>query len=150
LDHRPDLQKVIDAKIQKAKGQARAGERAFTLREAIDECYAVIGKDLGLVAKKSLWDRLGGEPAVRAVVKDVITAAAADPKVNFDRDGKYKVKEGIKDLEQKLVELVSSVSGGPLKYTGKDLKEAHKGMGITDAEFNALAGHLAAVLKKHK
>jgi hemoglobin len=151
LDHRPDLQKVINEKIKKAKSQLGPGERAFTLREALDECYSVIAKDLGLVAaKKSLWDRLGGEAAVRAVVKDVLAAGAADPKVDFTRGGKYKITpEGLKDLEQKLVELVSAVSGGPLTYTGRIMKEVHKGMGITDAQFDALAGHVAAALKKH-
>ncbi len=99
--------------------------------------------------KKSLWDRLGGEKAVRAVVKEFVAVAAPDPKVNFFRDGKYKLDAaGVEKLEQQLVELVSAVSGGPLKYTGRDMKAAHAGMKITDAEFGALAGHLIATLKK--
>jgi hemoglobin len=48
-----------------------------------------------------------------------------------------------------LVELVSAVSGGPLKYTGRPMKELHAGMMISDAEFDALAGHLVATLKKY-
>jgi hemoglobin len=154
LDHRPDLQKVIDEKIAAAKGKPSVVERAFTLREALDQCYMVIGKDLGMTIgqpKKTLWDRLGGEAAVRTVVHDFVLSAAGDPKVNIDRNGKYKLTpDAVKDLEQKLVELISAVSGGPLKYTGKDMKTVHKGMGITDEEFNALAGHLVKTLQKYK
>ena len=77
--------------------------------------------------------------------------AAPDPKVNFFRDGKYKLDaKGVEKLEQLLVELVSAVSGGPLKYTGRDMKSTHSGMKITEDEFNALAGHLVATLKKYK
>jgi hemoglobin len=101
--------------------------------------------------KKPLWDRLGGEKAVKVVVHEFVAEAAKDPKVNFDRNGKYKLDaKAVEHLEKTLVELVSSVTGGPLKYTGKSMKESHKGMGITDDEFKALAGHLVAVLKKHK
>ena len=101
--------------------------------------------------KKALWDRLGGEKAVRAVVHDFVVMAATDEKVNFFRDGKYKLDDkGVQHLEQLLVELVSDTSGGPLKYTGRDMKKSHAGMKITDAEFDALAGDLIAVLKKYK
>jgi len=41
------------------------------------------------------------------------------------------------------------VSGGPCKYTGKDMKTAHKGMGITDADFNALVEDLVKALDKN-
>ncbi len=145
LDHRPKLQATVKAALTKAASQ-KAVEGAFTLREALD----AIQNDIA-PGKKSLWDRLGGEKAVRAVVHDFVLAAAEDKKVNFFRDGKYKLDgKGVEKLEQLLVELVSAVSGGPFKYTGRDMKTSHKGMGITDAEFDALAGHLVATLKKFK
>jgi hemoglobin len=85
------------------------------------------------------------------VVHDFVAAASADPKVNFTRGGKFPIdEEGVKRLEQRLVELVSAVSGGPLKYTGRDKATAHAGTKITEEEFNALAGHLVATLKKYK
>jgi hemoglobin len=145
LDHRPKLQASVKAMVAKAAGQ-KAVEGAFTLRDALD----AIQNDIA-PGKKSLWDRLGGEAAVKAVVNDFVLLAADDPKVNFFRNGKFKLDPaGVAKLKTQLVELVSAVSGGPLKYTGRDMKTAHKGMGITDAEFDALAGHLIAVLKKYK
>ena len=47
-----------------------------------------------------------------------------------------------------MVEFVSAASGGPLKYTGRDMKTVHTGMKITEDEFNALAVDLAVSLKK--
>jgi hemoglobin len=119
-----------------------------------EELLGLVGKTRKLIveapaAPKSLWERLGGEPAVKAVVKELVKTAAANPKVNFSRNGKYKFDDkAIAAIEKSLVEFISSRTGGPLKYTGKDMKEAHKGMGITEAEFNALADDLVAVLKK--
>ena len=82
--------------------------------------------------EKPLWDRLGGEAAVKAVVHDFVVLAAADPKVDFFRGGKYTLDaEGVANLERRLVELISAVSGGPLKYEGRDMKSVHEGMGIT-------------------
>ena len=146
LDHRPKLQAYVKGQLEKA-AKMRPAEGAFELRAAID---AIQSEITGKSAKKPLWDRLGGEKAVRAVVKDFIVAAASDPKVNFDRNGKFKFDDkAIKHLEQMLVELISATTGGPLKYTGKGMKEVHAGMGITDAEFDALAGVLIGVLKKY-
>jgi len=145
LDHRPKLQATVKQRLKRAEGM-RAADAAFELRTALDEIQNDIAP-----GKKALWDRLGGEPAVKAVVEKFVVAAATDPKVNFFRDGKYKLDDkGVAALKQSLVELVSEVSGGPLKYKGKSMKESHKGMGITDAEFDALAGHLIATLKEFK
>ena len=98
-----------------------------------------------------MWERLGGEVAVKAVVKEFVAAAAADPKVNFLRSGKYKLDDKrVAALEQKLVEFVSANTGGSLSYTGRDMKSVHKGMAITEPEFAALADDLKATLAKLK
>ena len=53
-------------------------------------------------------------------------------------------------FKAKLVDQICEASGGPCKYTGKDMKTAHAGMGITDADFNALVEDLVATLDKFK
>ena len=144
LDHRPNLVAAISEKLTSAKGQKPA-QAATTLREALD---AIMGHAKTI---PSLWERLGGEKVVREIVHEAGTAAATDPKVNFTRGGQYKLDEkGVARMEQLLVEFVSAASGGPLKYSGKDLATVHKGMKITDAEFDALMGHVIETLKKHK
>jgi hemoglobin len=143
LDHRPKLAASVAEKLQTAK-TLRAPQAATVLREALDE---IMGQSK---AAATLWDRLGGEKVVRVLVKEAGTAAASDPKVNFSRGGQYKLDEkAVERMEQLLVEFVSINAGGPLKYSGRDLATVHKGMKITDAEFDVLMEHLKATLKKH-
>ena len=103
-------------------------------------------------AQKSLYDRLGGETAITKVVDDFVNNAAGDPKVNFTRKGHPNeweaTPENVAVLKRRLVEFVANAAGGPQKYTGKGMPEAHAKMEITDAEFDALAAHLSNSLKK--
>jgi len=157
LDHRPDLQKAIDAGLASATGNPDMRRRAWALRRVLDDVRdQVHGKGPAAVAKggktveKPLWDRLGGEAAVSKVVDDFAELAGADEKVNFTRDGKYKpTPEQMVALKKSLVAFISSATGGPLKYTGKSMKEVHKGMGITDEEFNAAGADLVKALTKN-
>jgi len=99
---------------------------------------------------KTLYDRLGGEPAIRAVIDDLVARLAADPKVNFTRKGTPKewnpTPENVAKLKKNFVDFVGMATGGPQKYTGKSMKEVHAGMQITPAEFDAAASDLKATL----
>ena len=101
-------------------------------------------------AEKSLYERLGGEKAITAVVEDFVGRAAANPKVNFFRDGKFAKTTDVPKLKKHLVQFISMATGGPSKYEGKDMKAAHTGMKIKESEFNAIAGDLTATLDKFK
>lgn len=157
LDHRPDVQKAIDRGLDTASRSPDMRRRAWALRTTLDDVRSAVsdGKNGGAVAKgnggkRSLWDRLGGEAGVRKVVDDFTALAAGDEKVNFFRDGKYKpTEEQVGMLKNSLVALISATTGGPLKYTGKSMKEVHKGMGITNEEFDALANDLVKALTKN-
>ena len=101
--------------------------------------------------KKSLHDRIGGQAALTKVVDDFVARAAANPKVNFTRNGKWVASDAaVKTLKMHLVNFLGSAFGGPQKYTGRSMKESHSGMGITQAEFDALAADLRAVLEANK
>lgn len=142
LDHRPELQRAIDDAQAAAQRETSVGERAFILRKVIDRIRAETG---------ALWNRLGGEKGVAKIVDDFVGIAASDPKANIFRDGKIKLDtKQVDSLKRKLVEMISEASGGPLKYTGKSMKEVHKGMGITNAEFDALAADLKKALADNK
>ena len=95
-------------------------------------------------APKSLYDRLGGKDAITVVIDDFVTNVAADKRINA-----RFAKTNIPHLKQMLVEQVYQATGGPCTYTGKSMKDAHKGMKITEAEFNALVEDLAMSLDKH-
>jgi len=103
---------------------------------------------------KSLYERLGGEPALTAVVDDFVGRAAGDPAVNFTRKGTAMewnpTPENVAKLKKRLVQFIGMATGGPQKYEGKAMKPLHAGMKITSAEFDALAKDLIASLDKFK
>jgi hemoglobin len=94
-------------------------------------------------ADKSLYDRLGGEAAIRAVVDEFVANVAADARIN-----KFFAKTDIDKLKGHLVNQIGQASGGPQVYTGRDMKTAHAGMGVDDAAFNALVEDLVKALDK--
>jgi hemoglobin len=101
--------------------------------------------DGGMAAKKPLYDRLGGKGAIQAVVDDFIANVAADARIN-----KRFANADIPRLKTKLVEQICEASGGPCKYTGATMIDAHRGMNITDAEFTALVEDLVKSLDTFK
>src|SRR5207247_3415391 len=92
-----------------------ATHKKFNVPEKeINELVGIVATTRKDIVESPLWDRLGGEKAVRAVVHDFVIAAATDPKVNFFRDGKFKFTgKDVENLEQLLVELISATTGGP-------------------------------------
>ena len=51
---------------------------------------------------------------------------------------------------RKQKEFLSAAFGGPVPWEGKDMRQAHKNLDLTDEHFAAIAGHLAATLKELK
>ena len=93
--------------------------------------------------KPSLYERLGGGPAITAVVDDFIGNVAADSRINA-----RFAHADIPHLKMRLVELISAGTGGKVSYGGKDMRTAHEGMMITDAEFGELVEDLVKSLDK--
>jgi hemoglobin len=103
------------------------------------------GMDSGAMAKKSLYDRLGGQGAIRAVVDDFVGNVAGDTRIN-----RRFANADVPRLKTKLVEQICEATGGPCKYTGASMLDAHRGMNISDAEFTALVEDLVKSLDKFK
>lgn len=89
----------------------------------------------GQTTEKTLYDRLGGIDAIKAVVGDFAGRVLADERVN-----KKFTKSDAPRLVLHLEEQICAATGGPCEYTGQDMKSAHKHMKVTEGEFNALAG----------
>jgi hemoglobin len=151
LDHRPDLQKSVAKALDGAPSARTAADRAYVLRGALDELYSGLGGKTTTVAK-TLYERLGGEQALKAVVDDFVARAATDKKVNFTRKGTKAewepTEDNVKKLKKGLIAFIGQATGGPQKYEGKSMKEVHKGMEITKEEFAALADDLKATLDR--
>jgi hemoglobin len=89
----------------------------------------------------SLYERLGGLEAIKAVVDSFVTRCAGDERINqkFERSD-------VPRLEKMLVDQVCEATGGPCTYVGRDMRETHAGMGVTAGEFDALVEDLVATL----
>ena len=150
LDHRPKLTALIKDSLDQT-WKMKPEEGAFQLRRTLD-AIQLETSGLGTLEKGPLWDRLGGEKKVKLIVHDFIAAAIKDPKVNFSRDGKYKLGDKlVARIEEQMVDLISvNMANGPLDYLGRDVPKIHAPMKITDAEYDAFVGHIADALKKNK
>src|SRR5262245_10178418 len=93
--------------------------------------------------KASLFDRLGGQPAINAVVDDFATNVLNDPRVN-----KKFAKTDAPRLLANLKDFVCNATGGPCQYKGLNMKDSHKNMGTTAGEFGALVEDLVKTLNK--
>ena len=97
------------------------------------------------MAEKPLYDRLGGKPAITAVVDDFVGRVAADNRIN----GKF-ANTDIPKFKMLLVEQLCQATGGPCTYTGRSMKDTHAGMGVSSSDFDALVGDLVGTLNKFK
>jgi hemoglobin len=95
--------------------------------------------------QRSLFDRLGGKPAISAVVGEAIRNITVDPRIN-----QRFASANAPNLNRNLVEFLCERSGGPCKYTGLDMSAAHERMFIRDDEFDALVDDLVKALDKFK
>ena len=94
-------------------------------------------------ADPSLYTRLGGKPAIRAVVEDFVGNVANDGRIN-----KFFAKTNLPHLRYLLTEQICQGTGGPCRYKGRNMKEAHKTLGIAGMDFGALVEDLQQSLKK--
>ena len=96
----------------------------------------------------TLYQRLGGREAIKGVVDDFVANLVADPRVN----SRFKAlkPEQVFKLQTNLADQICDATGGPCAYLGRDMKTAHAGMGITEAEWNATVEDLVKSLDKFK
>ena len=95
-------------------------------------------------ADETIFDRLGGHEAVESVVDDFYDRVLADERVVHHFEDADTTA-----LRAHQVQFISMVTGGPVQYTGDDMEEAHRGIGITDEEFDAVATHLDTALDEN-
>jgi hemoglobin len=96
----------------------------------------------------SLYKRLGGYDAIAAVTDDFIGRLARDAKLGRFFGG--HATGSLSRIRQLVVDQLCNATGGPCVYTGRDMKSAHAGMGITNEDWRAAVGHLNATLDKFK
>ena len=86
---------------------------------------------------RSLYDDLGGEAGVAALVELLLLRISDDPRIAHQF-----ATTDIVHLNDKLVEQICALADGPCAYTGKSMAESHAHLSISDADFNAMVEDL--------
>jgi hemoglobin len=137
-------------KAEVKKPEAGAGAAAGTTNKAAQA-----------TEKLSLFDRLGGQPGISNIVTDFTPRVLDDPRVNWDREGVtrggFSIHRGQSEtwkptpqnvalLKKHLADFLALATGGPAKYTGRQIEPVHAHMHISNPEFDATIGDLKASL----
>ena len=93
---------------------------------------------------KSLYARLGGYDAIAAVADNLVSRLMSDARLG--RFWAHRGEDGVRREKQLLIDFLCHSAGGPLLYTGRDMKSSHKGMRISEDDWSALLMHLNAAL----
>jgi hemoglobin len=132
------------AKVQQLRGEGEQGKQGD-----------------GAAVKASLYERLGGQDGIEAIVSDFIDRALADPRVNWKRQGIRRggvlgigddsvewdaSPQNVQRLKKHIAQFVALSTGGPTQYQGQDMRQSHEGLRITNDEFDAAVGDLKASL----
>ncbi|NTV95008.1 MAG: c-type cytochrome [Thiobacillus sp.] len=130
-------------KIVSALKAYRSGQRfhpmmQFFVMPMTEQDMADIAAYYGSVGiGPSLYERLGGKDAINAVVRDLLGNGMADARLK----PRLSRLDGAR-CERQLTDLLCQATGGPCKYTGRDMKTAHAGAHVTEVEWQAFAENL--------
>ena len=89
----------------------------------------------------SIYDSIGGADSVRAAVDDFYGRVLADPKL-----APFFAGTDLSRLKAHQRSFIAAAIGGPEIFEGRDMASAHAGLGVTDADFDAVVGHLVDTL----
>lgn len=121
--------------------------RALALALAVAACGsskpAQAEKPAPAADTRSLYDRLGGTPAITAVVQELVATTGNDPRISV-----FFTNADIPRLEQMMVDHICSITGGGCEYKGKSMKESHTGMHVKEEHFAAFMDDLTKTLDK--
>ncbi len=95
--------------------------------------------------KTTLYERIGGYDAVAAVADALMVRIKNDDKLRRFYD--HRGADGIAREEQLLVDFLCASTGGPMVYTGRDMKTVHIGMRLDEEDWKRAMAHLSATLE---
>ena len=93
----------------------------------------------------SLYERLGGLDAITAAVDSFVARGAGDDRIN-----QKFARTDVPRLKKEFTDQLCEATGGPCTYTGRNMRDTHAGMKVTDGEWDAFFQDLAAVLDEFK
>ena len=92
--------------------------------------------------RPGLYEQFGGQAGVEALVEEFLVRLLEDERINAQF-----AETDLVNLNDRLVEQFCVELGGPCTYTGRSMAESHAGLGITEADFNALVEDLVDAME---
>lgn len=93
----------------------------------------------------TLYQQLGERPGIADVVEELLYLIVADERINHQFKGM-----NVAQFHRNLTDQLCQLSGGPCTYSGREMRELHADMGITNTQFNALAENLILAMEKNQ
>ncbi len=94
--------------------------------------------------EKSLYERLGGYDGIDGFASNLLPRLQADPQLG--RFWQNRGADGLAREKQLLIDYLCASAGGPMYYTGRDMKTSHKGMKISASDWTIFLGHAGATM----
>ena len=91
-----------------------------------------------------LYQDLGGKDGIARIVNDFVPMIVNDPRIK-----QFFENADTERLALMLTEQFCQISGGPCKYSGRDMHAVHESMGVNTANFNALAEDLQQAMENN-
>jgi hemoglobin len=101
------------------------------------------------VKSEVLFDRLGGSPGISALVDDIVSMHMQNPTIAARFQPYLAVPDKLQVVKQHLCAFLEAGSGGRAAYQGRGMREAHRGMNISVAEYFAAVDDIMTALRKH-
>jgi hemoglobin len=98
---------------------------------------------------QTLYQRLGGSSGIQALVTDIVALHMENPAIRARFRPYLETPEKIEITKKHLCAFLEAGSGGTAKYTGRTMRETHRGMNISEAEYMATIDDILAALRKN-
>ena len=134
----------IKNKIDSIKGVAN--QARHSVQQLLDRANGRDNASTGAAVQRSIFERIGGRPAVDAAVEIFYKKVLADNRIN-----RFFKTTDMNGQRRKMKTFLTFAFGGAPNYPGKNLREAHKKMveaGLNDSHFDAVIEHLGATLEE--
>ena len=95
--------------------------------------------------QKSLYSRLGGYDGITAFADNLLPRLQGDSQLG--RFWQNRGFDGVAREKQLLIDYLCASSGGPMYYTGRDMKITHKGMQINESDWTLFMQHADAAMQ---
>ena len=98
----------------------------------------------------TLFERLGGSTGISALVGDIVTAHMNNPSISARFRPYLETPDKLAITKAHLCAFLEAGSGGPASYQGRSMRDTHRGMNISEAEYMAAIDDILAVLEQHR